>query len=69
MGGGESFFHFAPWVTTFSPKAQLVSPEALVFAEGAGSKSPYLAIDVSSGANSFEIEKLRLSASQNGAFC
>ena len=33
------------------------------------SKSLYLAIDASSAANSFEIEFLRLSAFQNGAFC
>ena len=33
------------------------------------SKSLYLAIDASSGADSFEIEKLRLSAFQLGAFC
>ena len=32
------------------------------------SKRSYLEIDASSGANSFEIEKLRLSAFQNGAF-
>ena len=33
------------------------------------SKSPYLEIDVSPDANSFEIGFLRLSAFQNGAFC
>ena len=32
------------------------------------SKRSYLGIDASSSANSFEIEKLRLSAFQNGAF-
>ena len=39
------------------------SPKALI------SKSPNLEIDASSDANSFEIEKLRLSAFQNGVFC
>ena len=33
------------------------------------SKRSYLEIDASSGANSFEIGKLRLSAFQNGDFC
>ena len=32
-------------------------------------KRSYLEIEASSGASSFEIEKLRLSAFQNGAFC
>ena len=39
------------------------------FAEGVDSKSPYLAIDASSVANSFKTEKLRLSAFQNAIFC
>ena len=38
-------------------------------AERSDSKSLYLAIDASSGANSFETEKLRLSAFQNAVFC
>ena len=49
----------------FSPKALFFnefSPKALI------SKALYLEINVSSDADFFEIEKLRLSAFQNGAF-
>ena len=50
----------------FSPKARRRSRLTTKWSD---SKSLYLEIDVSSGANSFETEKLRLSAFQNGVFC
>ena len=65
-----------------TPKASALKGDSLDLAESrtrarrsrettkwSDSKRPYLEIDVSSSANSFEIEKLRLSAFQYGAFC
>ena len=54
----------------FSAGGAAFSAEGAAFsAGGADLKSLYLAIDASSGANSFESEKLRLSAFQFAIFC
>ena len=61
------------WISVFLVNLVILTPKARrrsrLTTKWSDSKSPYLEIDASSDANSFEIEKLRLSAFQNGAFC